>query len=90
MLRTNHKAVFVETGKVDSDGNKIEKPETFYYYWGHVGNIDLSDQLLKYFLFLQNGNKWVRKLLIHLLNFVIVNAYILHWYKSLEKLSQEE
>ena len=55
-----------------------------------MGNIDLSDQLLKYFLFLQNGNKWVRKLLIHLLNFAIVNAYILHWYKSLEKLSQEE
>ena len=29
MVSTNHKAVFVETGKVDRNGNKIEKPKKF-------------------------------------------------------------
>ena len=35
MLSTIHEhdeAVFVETGKVDRAGNKIEKPEAVYYY----------------------------------------------------------
>ena len=32
MLSTIHEAIFVKTGKVGRDGNKIEKPEAVYYY----------------------------------------------------------
>ena len=49
MLSIIHEAVFVETGKVDRAGNKIEKPEAVYYYCSRMGGVDLSDQLLNYF-----------------------------------------
>ena len=37
MLSTIHKAVFVETGKTDKEGKKIEKPKTVYYYCLRMG-----------------------------------------------------
>ena len=51
-----HKAVFVETEQVD----KIEKSELFTTLvdgWG--GGVDLSNQLLNYFLLLQKKYKMV-------------------------------
>ena len=76
MLSTIHEhdeAVFVETGKVDRAGNKIEKPDTVYYYCSREGGVDLSDQLFNYFTFLHKSTKWSQKLLIHLFNLVIPN-----------------
>ena len=70
MLSTIHEAVFVETGKVDRAGNKIEKPEAVYYYCSSVDLSGIISHLLK--------AKWSRKLLIHLFNLVILNAYILN------------
>ena len=58
MLSTIHEAVFVETGKVDRNGDKIEKPEPVYYYCGWMGGVDLSDQLLNYYSFLRKSSKW--------------------------------
>ena len=58
MLSTIHEASFVETGKVDRRGNKIEKPEAVYYYCSRMGGVDLSDQLLNYFTFLRKSTKW--------------------------------
>ena len=90
MLSTIHEAVFVETGKVDRAGNKIEKPEALYYYCSRMGGVDLSDQLLNYFTFLRKSTKWSRKLLIHLFNLVILNAYILNRHYGSKKMSQDE
>ena len=90
MLSTIHKAVFVETGKTDREGNKIEKPEAVYYYCSRMGGVDFSDQLLNYFSFLRKSTKWSRKLLIHLLNLVILNAHILNKHYRSEKLTQDE
>ena len=56
MLSTFHEAVFVETGKVDRNGDKIEKPEPVYYYCGQMGGVDLSDQLLNYYSFLRKSS----------------------------------
>ena len=78
MLTTIHEAVMVETGKTDFFGNKVEKPEAVYYYCGRMGGVDLSDQLLNYYSFLRKSIKWSRKLLIHQLNLLILNAYILN------------
>ena len=90
MLSTIHEAVFVETGKVDRAGNKIEKPEAVYYYCSRMGGVDLSDQLLNYFTFIRKSTKWSRKLLIHLFNLVILNAYILNRHNGSKKMSQDE
>ena len=62
MLTTIHEAIFVETGREDREGNKVEKPESVYYYCGRMGGVDLSDQLLNYYSFLRKSNKWSRKL----------------------------
>ena len=85
MLSTIREAVFVETGKVDRAGNKIEKPEAVYYYCSRMGGVDLSDQLLNYFTFIRKSTKWSWKLLIHLFNLVILNAYILNRYYGSKK-----
>ena len=90
MLSTIHEAIFVETGKVDRVGNKIEKPEAVYYYCSRMGGVDLSDQLLNYFTFLRKSTKWSRKLLIHLFNLVILNTYILNKHYGSKKLTQDE
>ena len=87
MLSTIHEAIFVETGRVDRLGNKIEKPEAVYYYCSRMGGVDLSDQLLKYFSFLRKSTKWSRKLLIHLFNLVILNSYILNKNYGSKKLT---
>ena len=56
--------------------------------WG--GGVDLSDQLLNYFSFLRKSTKWSRKLLIHLINLVILNAYILNKHYGSQKMSHDE
>ena len=58
MLSTAHEAIFMETGHVDRDEKKIEKPESIYYYCARMGGVDLSDQLLNYFSFLRKSMKW--------------------------------
>ena len=90
MLSTIHEAVFVETGKVDRNGDKIEKPEPVYYYCGWMGGVDLSDQLLNYYSFLRKSSKWSQKLLIHLFNLVLLNAYILNKHFGCQKLTHDE
>ena len=90
MLSTIHEAIMVETGKTDRDGNKIEKPEPVYYYCSRMGGVDLNDQLLNYFTFLRKSTKWSKKLLIHLFNLVILNAYILNRHYGSKKMTQDE
>ena len=53
MLSTIQGAVFVETGKTDKEGKKIEKPEAIFYYCLRMGGVELSDQLLNYFTFFE-------------------------------------
>ena len=55
-----------------------------------MGGVDLSDQLLNYHSFLQKSTKWSRKLLIHQLNLLILNAYILNKNYGCEKLTHDE
>ena len=90
MLTTIHEAVMVETGKTDFFGNKAEKPEAVYYYCGQMGGVDLSDQLLNYYSFLRKSTKWSRKLLIHQLNLLILNVYILNKNYGCKKLNHDE
>ena len=90
MLTTIHEAVFVETGQENRESNKVKKPESVYYYCGHMGGVDLSDQLLNYYSFLRKSMKWSRKLLIHLFNLVILNAYILNKHYGGQKLTHDE
>ena len=55
-----------------------------------MGGVDLSDQLLNYYSFLRKSMKWSRKLLIHQLNLLILNAYILNKNYGCKKLTHDE
>ena len=55
-----------------------------------MGGVDLSDQLLNYYSFLRKSSKWSQKLLIHLFNIIILNAYILNRHYGSEKLNHDE
>ena len=55
-----------------------------------MGGVDLSDQLLNYYSFLQKSMKWSRKLLIHQINLLILNAYILNKNYGCKKLTHDE
>ena len=87
MLSTIHEACMVETGKNDALGNKIVKPESVYHYCKKMGRVNLNDQLLTYYSFLRKSAKWSCKLIIHMFNMVVLNAYILNKYYGTEKLS---
>ena len=52
--------------------------------------MDLSDQLLNYYSFLRKSSKWSRKLLIHLFNLLLLNAYILNKHFGCQKLTHDE
>ena len=52
--------------------------------------MDLSDQLLNYYSFLRKSSKWLQKLLIHLFNLVLLNAYIMNKHFGCQKLTHDE
>ena len=79
MISTIHKAVERFTGKCDrTTGEQIFKPEAILDYTKKMGGVDLSDQLMNYYHFLRRGQKWWRKLCIHLFNMVLSNAHVLN------------
>ena len=53
------------------------KPKCVNDYCHFMGGVDLGDQMLNY-SFLHCSIKWWRKLFIHMLNMLLLNAYILN------------
>lgn len=79
MLTTCHSAEEKWTGKRHRiQQNPIYKPTAVLEYTKYMGGVDRSDQLLNYYTFLRKSVKWWRKVWVHLLNMIILNAYILN------------
>jgi hypothetical protein len=80
MLTTKHLAEMQYIGRKTrtADPQPIYKPAAVIDYTNKMGGVDLSDQLMNYYHFLRRTNKWWRKLWVHLLNMVIMNAYVLN------------
>jgi len=89
MLSTIHAAVNIQTNKADSDGNKILKPLAIVNYTQNMGGCDRSDQLIGYYTFLRKSVKWWKKLFIHLVNMVLLNAHILNHRYGHNKLDHD-
>ena len=81
LLSTIHEASFVETLKVDREGNKIEKPEAVYYYCSRMGGVDLSDQLFELFYIFTEKHKMVTKIIDTSVQFS--NTECLHFEQAL-------
>ena len=85
MLSSKHHAVqsFV---KNNYRGEPITKPVIIQDYNDFMGAVDNSDNLLCHYLSLKSL-KWYRKLLLHLVNMVVLNLYILNKKYSVKKMT---
>ena len=54
-----------------------------------MGGCDTSDQLISYYSFLQKSIKWWKKLFIHLLNMLLLNAHMLNSKYGCKKLDHQ-
>ena len=78
IISTIHEAVMKDTGKQKQNGEKIFKPEPIVEYVSKMGGVDKGDQLMSYYSFLRKSVKWWRKLFVHMVNMLMLNAFILH------------
>ena len=76
-ISTIHSAKMVNV-KVNYKGDTVKKPQPILMYTKYMFGVDLSDQLLAYYSLLRKSIKWWRKLMIHLVNLAMLNAYILY------------
>ena len=76
LLSSKHSAVqsFVKNNYI---GLRIVKPVLIQDYNHFMGAVDNSDNLVAQYLVLKSL-KWYRKLLLHLINMVVLNSYILN------------
>ena len=91
MISSCHAATEEWTGRMKRyDGTATYKPSCILEYTKNMGGIDLSDQLLTYYTFLRKTGKWWRKLWVHMLNMLVLNAYILNKKFGDRKLSHSD
>ena len=90
ILSTIHDAMEILTKKKDSHGNRLPKPESIMQYTLHMSGVDLSDQYMAFHMSLRKSMKWWRKVFFHILNMILLNAYILNNKYGKQKLSHDE
>ena len=56
----------------------IFKPQCIVEYNRHMGGMDLSDQMIRYYSFSHRSVKWWKHVFFHLIDTTIFNAYILY------------
>ena len=82
MLSTIHDDSWVtkrrRTRLVAGGIEEIEKPTMVEKYNMYMGGVDKGDQLISYYGFSHRTVKWWRRVLFHLFENAIVNAYILY------------
>ena len=78
MISTIHEAVQVMTNKKNKDGIRVMKPKAVVDYTTHMSGVDLFVQYMNCNSILRKSFKWYHKLLLHLFNMVVVNAFILN------------
>ena len=86
MITTIHDAKMVDTGKRHFNSNeRIFKPEPVVQYISKMQGVDKTDQLMSYYSFLCRSVKYWRKLFVHMLNILMLNAFIMHNKFATEK-----
>ena len=73
----------VERGKGKLVGGRYVKervniPPAIKGYNGHMGGVDLSDQLLKCYEIIRKSKKWWKTLFLHFIDVAIVNSFLRH------------
>ena len=76
MLSLVHNAVETQV-KIDYFGQPVIKPFVVHDYNLNMGGVDTSDNFLSHYV-TPKCFKWSKKLLLHLISMIILNAYILN------------
>ena len=76
MLSTIHEVAEVVT-KRKYNGEILLKPIIVHHYNNCMNSINKTDHLLSSYIALE-GNKWYRKLFLHIFNMTLLNSYILN------------
>ena len=85
MLSSIHHAVEAQV-KTNYLGNPVIKPIVIHDYNNRMNSIDHSDHMLLTYKTLKSV-KWYRKLILHLMNMVVLNAFILNKKYGTRKMS---
>ena len=76
MISTIHDATFVNTGRKDRKTNmEIKKPYAVVQYNKFLKGVDRADQYLSYYSVLRKTVKWLKKLVLYLLNCALFSAF---------------
>ena len=76
MMSMIHDTTTVNTGKKDGKTNmEIKKPYAVFQYSKFMKGIDRADQYISYYSFLRRTVKWLKKVVLYLLNCAVFNAF---------------
>lgn len=79
MLSTIHTNSFSDTQKKHPvTGENIQKPDIVLDYNKYMGGVDLSDFLTNTYADMRKSLKWYKKLIFHLNDLAVTNAYIVY------------
>ena len=79
MISTCHSDSFSATQKKDREtGEYIRKPDIVLDYNKYMGGVDLSDFLTAKYADMRKSLKWYKKLVFHLNDLAVTNAYIVY------------
>jgi hypothetical protein len=79
MISTIHDTTIVNEGRKDRNTNvEIKKPYAVGQYNKFIKGIERADQHLSYYSVLKKTVKWLKKVVLYLLNCVLFNAYFVY------------
>ena len=91
MLSTVHKGQMVESRKVDPITKEPKiKPDAVIDYTHNMRLVDKSDMLIGTVECVRRSLKWYKKVFFHLIDVMMMNAYVLYKLKSGKSLSLRE
>ena len=79
MIRTIHNETIVNTGRKDRKTNlEIKKPYTIVQYNEFMKDVHSADQYLSYYSVLRKIVKWLKEVVLYLLNCALFNAFFVY------------
>jgi len=79
MISTIHEATILNTGRKDRKTNmEIKKPYAVVQYNKFMKGVDRADQYLSFYSVLRKTVKWLKKVVLYLLNCALFNTFCMY------------
>ena len=81
LLTTNHKAEWMDSGKVHRDTDRaVLKPDAVLDYNTNMRMVDKSDMMIGFIDCLRRSYKWYKKFILHAVDMCVLNAYYMYQF----------